>query len=186
MALKAWSTGDTITERAANNKGIRKGTTTDRDAIVAADLEVGDHFYNETENCLQLLISKTPDKWINMRLYLAADANEVTVTGVSATQVKDTSFIKSTIDGYAGNRIFIIAEIKTDDGGTTANFRTRLDGGGSDKLLLTTTSLNVFEIVTGSFDISTEGDDARHTLEFFMDDGAGDTITNRELEVWGV
>lgn len=185
MTLKKWTTGDTITERSANNKSIRKGTTTDRDAIVTADLEIGDHFYNETENCVQVLHNKSPDKWQSLRNYLAADATEVTVLGTTATQKKDTSFAKSTLSGYPGNHLFIIAELKTTNAGSTASFRTRLDGGGSDKLVLTTTSTS-FEIVVGSFDIKTETDDARHTLEFFMDDGAGDTITNRELEVWGV
>ena len=183
MALKAWSTGDTITERSANNKGIRKGTTIDRDAIVDADLEIGDEFYNETEFCLQSLHAKSSNKWESKRQYLAADATEATVTGITPTQVKDTSFIKITSLWFAGNRIFIIAEIKTSDAGTTASFRVRKNGGG-DELVLTTTSTS-FEIKTGSFEISADAD-GRITLEFFMDDGAGDTITNRELEVYGV
>lgn len=184
MTLKKWTTGDTITERSANNKSIRKGTTTDRDAIVAADLEIGDEFYNETEFCLQSLHAKTPDKWESKRQYLAADANEVTVTGVTATQVKDTSFVKEVTLGFTGNRIFIVAEIKTSNVGTTASFRVRKNGGGTDELILTTTSTS-FVIVAGSFDIKADAD-GRITLEFFMDDGAGDTITNRELEVTGV
>jgi len=184
MALKKWLTGDTITERSANNKSIRKGLESDLTGIATADKEVGDGFYNETENCPQFMYLVAGTKRINLRNHLGADATEVTVTGVTATQVKDTSFIKSPTDGFAGNRIFIVAEIKTSNAGSTASFRVRKNGGGSDELVLTTTSLT-FEIKTGSFEIEADSN-GRITLEFFMDDGAGDTITNRELEVYGV
>lgn len=185
MTLDKWTTGDTITETNINKRGLRRGTTTDRDAIAGSELVVGDHFFNETENCDQTLYAESPNKWISDRVLISADGTEVTVTGSTATQRKNTSFIKSTIDGYAGNRIFITAEIKTSNGGTTGNFRVRLNGSGSDSLVLTTTSTS-YEIVTGSFSIASQTDDTRHTLEFFMDDGAGDTISNRELEVYGV
>jgi len=184
MSLKKWATGDTITERSANNKGIRKGLESDLTGISTADKEVGDGLYNETENCPQFLYAVTGTKRVNLRNYLAADASEVTHIGVTVTQKKDTSFIKSPIDGFAGNRIFIVAEIKTSNAGTTASFRVRKNSGGSDELILTTTSTS-FEIKTGSFDISADAN-GRITLEFFMDDGSGDTITNRELEVHGV
>ena len=184
MALKDWSVGDTITKRSANNKGIRKGLEADITGIATADKEIGDHFYNETENCPQAIYLVTGTKRINLRNYLVADATEVTVTGDTATEVKNTSFVKSPTDGFAGNRIFIVAELKTDNAGTTASFRVRKNGGGSDELVLTTTSITE-EIKTGSFDIEPDPN-GRITLEFFMEDGSGDTITNRELEVYGV
>ena len=184
MALKKWNTGDTITERSANNKGVRKGLESDITGIAAADKEIGDLYFNEAEFCHQSLQVVTGTKRTNLRQFLAADANEVTNIGTTPTQVKDTSFIKQPVGGFSGNRIFIIAELKTSNGGTTAHLRVRKNGGGSDELDLTTTSTTEV-VVKGSFDISTDGD-GRITLEFFLDDGTGDTVTNRELEVYGV
>lgn len=184
MTLDKWTTGDTIIETNINKRGIRRGTTVDRDTLGASELVIGDHFFNETENCTQILYAEAPNKWLNLRNFIAADATEVTVTGTTAVQVKDISFIKSPADGFAGNRIFIVAEIKTSNNTSTASFRVRKDLGGSDALVLTTTS-TIFEVKTGSFDISADAN-ARKTLEFFMDDGATHTITNREIEVYGV
>jgi len=184
MALKKWQTGDTITERSANNKGVRKGLEADITGISAADKELGDFYFNETEFCHQSLQAVTGTKRTNLRQFLAADANEVTVLGTTPTERKNTSFIKQPVGGFSGNRIFIVAEIKTSNVGTTAHFRVRKNSGGSDELDLTTTSAS-FVIVKGSFDISADAD-GRITLEFFMDDGTGDTVTNRELEVYGV
>jgi len=184
MTLDKWTTGDTITETNINKRSVRRGSTTDRDAIAATELVVGDLFFNETENCYQGILEEAPNKWQNLRTLISADSNEVSVTGTTPVQKKDTSFVKSTIDGFGGNRIFIVAEIKTTNIASVAHFRVRLNGGG-DKLDLQTI-LTSYEIVTGSFPISTEDDDKRHTLEFFLDDGTSDTITNRELEIWGV
>jgi len=66
MALKKWDTGDTITERSANNKGVRKGLESDLVGITTADKEVGDVYYNEdTETqCLQSLYAVTGTKRI--------------------------------------------------------------------------------------------------------------------------
>jgi len=183
MALKKWTAGDTITERSANNKGVRKGLTSDLDAIVVADREDGDWYYNDTVENPQVETDDTNSKRGNIKYLIGADANEVTVTGATPTERKNISFVKDVV-GFSGNVITIVAEIKTTDSGTTAHFRVRIDGGGTDKLDLTTTSTG-YVIKTGKFDIRTESA-GRHTLEFFMDDGAGDIITNRELEVYGI
>ena len=184
MTLKKWSPGDTITARSANNKGVRKGITTELDAIVTADREIGDHYYDETYKNPQVIIDATNNKRGNLKMLLGADANEVTVVGATPTQRKDISYVKD-LNGFSGNIITIIAELKTSDGtGAAANFRVRKDGSGSDSLVLTTNS-TTYEIKTGTIDITADAV-GRHTLEFFMDDEAGDTITNRELEVYGI
>jgi len=184
MALKKWTSGDTITERSANNKGIRKGLFSDLDTgIPTADREDGDLYYNETNENIEVETDSTNKKRGNIKFLIGADATEVTVTGTTPTEKKNISFIKDVV-GFSGNVITIVAEIKTSNAGTTAHFRVRLDGSGSDSLDLTTVSTS-FEIKTGKFDIRTEGV-GRHTLEFFMDDGTGDIISNRELEVYGI
>jgi len=184
MALKKWLTGDTITERSANNKGVRKGLEADITGIAAVDKEVGDLYYNETEFCHQSLFAVTGTKRTNIRTYLAADATEVTQLGTTPTQKKNTSFIKDPVGGFAGNRIFIVAELKSSDTGDFAHFRVRKNLSGTDTLDLTTNS-TTYVIVKGSFDISADAV-GRITLEFFLDDGVGDTASNRELEVYGV
>ena len=184
MTLKKWSPGDTITARSANNKGNRKGTTSELDAIVTADRENGDLYFDETYRNLQITIDATNNKRGNLKILLGADANEVTVTGTTPTQRKDISYVKD-LNGFSGNVITIIAELKTSDAtGGPASFRVRKDGSGSDSLILTTNSAT-YEIKVGTIDISADAV-GRHTLEFFMDDEAGDTITNRELEVYGI
>ncbi len=188
MTLKKWTTGDTIAEISANNKSIRKGTTTDLDGIPVASREIGDFTYNETNENPQVLIDATNNERGNIKILLGADANEVTVTGTTPTQRKDISFVKD-VSGFSGNIITIVAEIKTDDAGTTATLRVREDGGPTDRLVLTTTSVS-YEIKTGFIDIGAGGLNltaGRHTLEFFLEDGgAGDIMTNRELEVYGI
>jgi hypothetical protein len=113
---------------------------------------------------------------------LGADSTEVTITGTTATQVKDVDFIKNTATLNVAT-LTIAARIKTSNAGTTGSLRVRLNGAVSDSLVLTTTSTS-YEIKTGTIDTSglTVG---RHTLEIFMDDGSGDTITHDMLEVWG-
>jgi len=185
MTLDSWTTGDIITEININKRGIRRGTTTDRDALLAAELEVGDQFYNTTEQCTQLLVSETPNKWQSVRTFIGADSNEVSVLGTTPTQVKSIDWIKEPIGGFPGNVVFIVARIKTDDGGTTASLIVERDGGPSDELTLNTTSVT-YETVVGSIDVSGDGDGER-TLEFFLNDGgAGDTCSMKQLEVYGV
>lgn len=181
MALLKWTDGDTITERSANNKGIRKGTEAEIAAIASVDNEIGDVTYNTTTGMLNVQTGGgASDDRANIPFGYEADSNEVTVTGLTATQVKNSSFIINT-NGLKGNQLTVVAEIKTSNVGTTAHFRVRLDGSGSDSLDLTTTSAT-YEIKTGTINL-TGLSAGRHTIEIFMDDGSGDTITNRELEL---
>ncbi len=183
MALLKWTTGDTITERSANNKGIRKGTEAEIAAIVSGDREDGDFFYNSTEGFPQVQTDSVNDKRGNLAALLGADSTETTVTGTTPTQVKDLDYIKDSA-GFKGNQLTVVARIKTDNAGTTAHLRVRTDGGGSDDLDLTTTSTS-YVIVTGTIDITGKAD-GHHTIEFYADDGAGDTITVEAVEVWGI
>ncbi len=179
--LKKWTTGDTITERAANNKGIRKGTTADRDGIGSADLEPGDHFYNEDLEQLQILISEGPNVWKSLpKALIFADETEVTVVGTTATKVKEGGFIKSNTT-IEGTQLSIAVWIKVDSG--TGTIRVRTDGGGSDDLVLTTTSASS-ELKTGVIDITLDSNETRHTVEFYMDALVGDTVTMELTEVY--
>lgn len=183
MALLKWTDGDTITERSANNKGVRKGTEAEIAAIVLVDREDGDIFYNSTSGFPQVQTDATNDKRGNISILLGADSTLTTVTGTTPTQVKDLDYIKDTA-GFKGNQLTIVARIKTDNVGTTAHFRVRTDSAGTDDLDLTTTS-GTFEVVTGTIDITGKADGYR-TIEFFLDDGAGDTVSLETLEVYGI
>jgi len=170
MALKKWTSGDTITERSANNKGVRKGLTSDLDGISAADLEEGDHFFNETEQNPQVLSDKTNSVRSNLIQLVGIDINEVTVTGVTATEVKN---IQVNIDPttIAGNQVKILVKVKTSNAGTTAHVRCRWDDdavGPPAELDLTTTSIT-FVLLKGVIDIGSEADGI-HTLNFYMDE----------------
>jgi len=189
MTLKKWTQGDIITEISANNKSIRKGTTSDLNAIPIGSREDGDITYNETLQNPQIQIDATNDQRGNVKILLAADSTEVSVTGTTATEKKNMDFVKNP-NAFSGNIITIVAEIKTSNAGSTAHLRVREDGGGTDRLDLTTTSTS-YVVVTGTIDIRAVGGSpalafGRHTLEFFLDDGSGDTIDNRILEVYGI
>lgn len=186
MALLKWTVLDVITERSANNKGVRKGTEAEIVGIASADNELGDVVHNSTVGCLQVQTGGAGvDKRTNLKMLIGSDANEATQTGTALIQVKNISYIKSA-EGYTGNTLTIVAMIKTDDVGTTAHLIVEKDGGPTDELDLTTVSAT-FEKVTGTIDISGDSSDAVHTLEFFIQDGgAGDTITLGDLEVYGV
>lgn len=184
MALNKWTAGDTISERAANNRGIRKGTEAEIAGIVSADNELGDVLYNSTEGFLQIQTGGgATDKRGNINTLIGADSTEVTVVGTTPVKVKDIDYIKDAV-GFKGNQLTIVARIKTSNAGSTAHLRVRTDLGGSDDLDLTTTSTS-FVIVKGTIDITGKADGYR-TIEFFADDGAGDTITFDILEVYGI
>ena len=183
MALIKWTTGDTITEREANDFGVRKGTESEIAAIAAADREDGSLLYNSTNKNPQVYITASTDKRGNIKLLIGADATEVSVTGTTATERKNISYVKNT-SGFSGNIITVVAEMRNSNSGSTAHLRVRKDGGGSDALDLTTTS-TTYNIQTGTIDIS--GDSAgRHTLEIYLDSGVGHTAFNRELEIYGI
>ena len=183
MVLNKWSDGDTITEREANNHSIRKGTEAEIAAIVLADREDGDHFYNSTSEFPQVQTDGTNDKRGNIAILIGADSSETSVTGTTPTQVKALDYIKDT-DGFKGNLLRVIARIRTTNSGTTAHLRVRTDGGGSDDLDLTTTSTS-YTIVKGTIDITAKADGYR-TIEFFGDDGAGHTVYIEAIEVYGI
>lgn len=183
MALLKWTAGDTITERSANNKGNRKGTEAEIAAIVVADRENGDVFYNSTTGFPQVQTDATNDKRGNLTILLGADSTEVTHVGVTLTQVKNIDYIKDTV-GFKGNQITIVARIKTSNAGTTAHLVVEKNSGPTDELDLTTTSTS-FVTVSGTIDISADSDGV-HTLEFFINDGSGDTVTFKQLEVHGI
>jgi hypothetical protein len=185
MVLNKWTTGDTITEIAANNRGIRKGTEAEIAAIPTASNEIGDVTHNSTNGFLQVQTAGgASDKRGNIAILLGADSTEVTHVGVTPTQKKDIDFIKSD-EGFSGNQITIVAMIKTNNAGTTAHLIVEKDGGPTDELDLTTTSLT-YEKVTGQIDISADTTDAVHTLEFYLQDGSGDTVSLKQLEVYGI
>lgn len=117
---------------------------------------------------------------VDLANVLAADATEESVTGTIATQVKDMSFIIGVIN-YV--QLTIEIELKTDDITSPAHCRVRHDGLGTDDLDLTTSSTS-FVVLSGTIDTSafTTG---RHTVEFYLDDGAGETATIRETWVYG-
>lgn len=182
MTLDSWSTGDVITEANANKRGIRRGTTSDRNAL--SSLAVGDHFFNEDEECTQVLVQASPAIWMNTgRNLLGADSNEVAITGTSGTQVKDVDLIKD-VSTWAGFLIVITARLKSSNGSYTSSLRVRVDGGGSDSLVLTTTSTS-YAIVKGTINAASLSA-GRHTLEFFLDSSNGSGVATMDMtEIWG-
>ena len=181
MTLDSWSTGDVITEANANKRGIRRGTTSDRNALTG--LTVGDHFYNVDEECTQSIVQLSPAIWMNIgRNLLGADSNEVAITGTSGTQIKDIDVIKHE-STWAGFLIVIVARIKSSASDTTS-LRCRLNGGGSDSLVLTSTSTS-YEIKKGIIDASGLAA-GRHTIELFLDGSDGSAVATMDMtEVWG-
>jgi hypothetical protein len=117
---------------------------------------------------------------IDLANVLAADATEESVLGTTPTQVKDMSFIIGVIN-YV--QLSIEIELKTDNAANPAHCRVRHDGLGTDDLDLTTSSTS-YVILSGTVDTSAFGD-GRHTVEFYLDDGSGETATLRETWVYG-
>ena len=183
MTLDKWTTGDTITALNINKRSVRRGTTSDRNALTASDITVGDHFFNEDEECAQVLVDTSPVIWMNVgRILLGADSNEVAVTGNTATQVKDIDVIKHT-STWAGFLIVIVVRMKT-SASKTASLRCRLNGAGSDSLVLTSTSAT-YEIKKGIIDASGLAA-GRHTIELFLDGSDGSAVATMDMtEVWG-
>lgn len=186
MVLNQWTTGDTITEISANNRGIRKGTEAEIAGIQISSNENGDLTYNTTNGCPNVQTGGAAiDKRGNLLMFIGADSTEVTVNGTTPTQVKDLDYIKS-IEGFSGNTLTIIAMMKTDNAGSVAHLIVEQDGGPADQLNLTTTSLT-YEKVTGQIDITGLSSNAVHTLEFFLHDGsAGHNASLKQLEVYGI
>ena len=117
---------------------------------------------------------------VNPSLTLAADATEESNTGTTPLQVKDMSFIKGV---FNPSTLTVEIELKTDNVTSPAHCRVRHDGLGGDDLDLQTSSLT-YAVLSGTIDVSafTLG---RHTIEFLIDDGSGETVTIRETWVFG-
>ena len=183
MVLNKWTTGDTITEIAANNRGIRKGTEAEIAAIPSASNEEGDVTWNSTEGFLNVQIGDgATDTRGNINVLLGADSTIVTGTTTSPVQVKDIDYIKCE-EGFRGNTLTIVAMLKCS--ANTAHLRVRIDGAGGDSLDLSTTSTSYVK-VTGTIDITGVSNDAAHTVEFFLENTTSGTATMEQLEVYGI
>ena len=185
MALLKWTSGDTITARSANNKGIRKGTECEIGCIASADNEAGDILYNTCSGFHQTQAGGGAcDFRGNLTTGpLVADCSQVTVCGNTPTEVKNFSYIKDPC-GFNGNQLTIVATLKTDNAGSCAHMRIRTCGSCCDDLDLTTTSVTCV-VVTGIIDITGKSDGIR-TLEVFLDDGPCDIVTQTLFEVYGI
>lgn len=115
-----------------------------------------------------------------VNLTLAADATEESVFGDTPTQVKDMSFIKGIFNTAL---LTIEIELKTDNAANPAICRVRHDGLGTDDLVLQTSSTS-YVILSGTIDAGAFST-GRHTLEFFLEDGSGETATIRETWIYG-
>lgn len=115
-----------------------------------------------------------------LSLTLAADATEESVLGAVLTQVKDMSFIKGVFNVI---ELTIEIELKTDNATNPAICRIRHDGLGTDDLVLQTSSLT-YVILSGTINVESFSS-GRHTLEFLLEDGSGETATMRETWVYG-
>lgn len=111
---------------------------------------------------------------------LAADATEESVLGNTPIQVKDMSFIKGV---FNTKQLTMEIELKTDDVTNPAICRVRHDGLGGDDLVLQTSSLT-YVILSGTINVSLFAT-GRHTIEFLLEDGSGETATIRETWVYG-
>lgn len=184
MVLNEWQTGDPLDQIPLNNRSVRKGTESEIAAIPTAENEVGDYYFNTTEGLPQIQTKGgASDKRGNLVALLGADSTEVTVVGITLVQKKDIDYIKNSA-GFKGNQLTIVCRLKTSNAGTTAHIVVEKNGGPTDELDLTTTSTS-YVTLTGTIDISADADGV-HTLEFFLSDGSGDTVSLKQLEVWGI
>jgi hypothetical protein len=84
--------------------------------------------------------------------HFIGDETEVAVNGTTETEIKATNFPK--VGGvYAPTEIRVIAELKTNDVLYTTTLNVYIDGEGTERLSLTSTS-TTFELKSGTFDIS--------------------------------
>ena len=182
MALNKWTSGDVITEREANNHGIRKGTESEISGISSNDSELGDHFYNSTTGFPQIQTSASSDKRGNLTCApIVADETEMSVSGSTVTEIKSFSFFKH-INGLNANQLVIIAEIKSNSNGTTANLRVRLNDNTSDNLLLNTSS-STYTIKNGTIDISNLSY-GKQKVTLYLDSTG--TATQKLIEVYAI
>jgi len=60
MVLDKWSTGDLVPANVFNNRTIRRGTTTEIDAVPDADVGIGDLFYDSTLGVHKIVLVVSP------------------------------------------------------------------------------------------------------------------------------
>jgi hypothetical protein len=183
MVLLEWETGDVITKRSANNKGVRKGTEAEIAAIASADRENGDHFWNSTNGfhgVPQIQMDATADDRSNIHHLIGADSTEVSIASATPTQVKDIDFVKND-DGFSCNQINIVTRIKQTGGGTTT--ATLYINGGTTGQSVTSTSAT-YEVKTIQYDASALAA-GYHTLEIYLSNSTN-TGDLQLLEIWGL
>lgn len=183
MVLDLWNTGDTITALLINKRGIRRGSTSDITGISGSLLTVGDHFFNTTFLTGQILAHTTSNIWANYGIHgIAFDSTTVSNVGVTPTQVKDADFI---IDPQTISGTLLVVIVRLQASANTANCRIRLNGSGSDSLVLSTTNVSM-TVLKGTIDISTLSA-GRNTIQIFLDNStAGQTTTMDMTEIWGI
>lgn len=185
MVLNKWTTGDSIDEIPANNRGIRKGTESDLAGITTAANEEGDITYNSTTGFPNVQIGGgATDTRGNLTCApIGADSTEVSQLGTTPLLVKELDFIKSN-EGCRGNTIVIVAMLKTS--ANNATIIMEVDGGPTDEITQSTASTSYVK-VTGSYDATGLSNDAVHNLEFYIyTDNAGATATLKQLEVYAI
>ena len=181
MALNKWTSGDVITEREANNHGIRKGTNSDIGGISSANLEEGDHLYNSTYKYSQVLTDKSNSKFLKGNHLLGADAIEVTSTSSSATKVKELPFIIDPI-AFDGTQLQIVAKIKR-SASNSVEVEFRIDEGTTNQLILSPTGTS-YSIKSGTIDISGLSD-GEHSVDIYIDSDGSTTVSLELIEIWG-
>lgn len=183
MVLDLWNTGDTVTALLINKRGIRRGTTSDITGISGTLLTIGDHFFNTTFLSGQLLTHTTANIWANYGIHMiAADSTTVSITGTTPTQVKDVDFI---IDPQTISGTLLIILIRLQASANTANCRIRLNGSGSDSLVLSTTNAGL-TVLKGTIDISALSA-GRNTIQVFLDNSTGGQSATMDMtEIWGI
>jgi hypothetical protein len=113
-------------------------------------------------------------------LTLGADGTEEPHLGSTLTKIKEMSFIKGVFNAV---ELTVEIELKTDSATNPAHCRVRHDGLGTDDLDLTTSSTS-YVVLTGTINVSAFAA-GRHTIEFYLEDGATETATLRETWVYG-
>ncbi len=112
---------------------------------------------------------------------LYTDRTEETATGTPPDLVKQASYLNTF--NFTVITLTIQVEIKTDNAANPAILRIRADGTATDLAVLQSNSLT-FEFLEVIIDVSAFSS-GRHTIEFLLEDGAGETATLRDTWIFG-